>query len=98
MRLKNFNYFLVLLISSISFLPLDGEEKIDIWKNKNKTIKELESPKKSDDLNLEKTLEQKNTPRRSLGSCASRRHHLAPALSPALLHALSSQTTPPLGH
>ena len=36
MKLKSFNYFIGLLIISF-FLPLFGEEKIDIWKNKNKT-------------------------------------------------------------
>ena len=33
MKLKSFNYFIGLLIISVH-LPLLGEEKIDIWKNK----------------------------------------------------------------
>ena len=41
MRLKNFDYFLVLLIFSILFLPLAGEEKIDIWKNKKEKSSEI---------------------------------------------------------
>ena len=43
MRLKNFDYFLVLLIFSISFLPLAGEEKIDIWKNKKKALRNIKT-------------------------------------------------------
>ena len=40
MKLKSFNFFLGLLIISIIFNPLQGEEKIDIWKkNKNLQIK-----------------------------------------------------------
>ena len=37
MRLKNFDYFLVLLIFSISFLPLAGEEKLIFGKIKKKS-------------------------------------------------------------
>ena len=44
MRLKNFDYFLVLLIFSISFLPLAGEEKIDIWKKiKRKALRNIKN-------------------------------------------------------
>jgi hypothetical protein len=35
MILKSFNYFQGLLIIFLLFTPLNGEEKIDIWKNKN---------------------------------------------------------------
>ena len=56
MILRSFKIVLGLLLFSFSATILNSEEKIDIWKNKNKTIKELESPKKSDDINLEKTL------------------------------------------
>ena len=56
MILRSFKIVLGLLLFSFSTTILNSEEKIDIWKNKNKTIKELESPKKSDDINLEKTL------------------------------------------
>ena len=45
MKLKSFNYFIGLIIISF-FLPLFGEEKIDIWKNKNKT--DIESSQKSE--------------------------------------------------
>ena len=37
MKLKSFNYFIGLLIISVH-LPLLGEEKIDIWKNKKEII------------------------------------------------------------
>ena len=56
MILRSFKIVLGLLLFSFSATILNSEEKIDIWKNKNKTIKELESPKKSDDTTLEKTL------------------------------------------
>ena len=56
MILRSFKIVLGLLLFSFSATILNSEEKIDIWKNKNKTIKELESPKKSNDINLEKTL------------------------------------------
>ena len=56
MILRSFKIVLGLLLFSFSATILNSEEKIDIWKNKNKTIKELESPKKSSDINLEKTL------------------------------------------
>ena len=36
MKLKSFNYFYCLLICFLYFIPLKGDEKIDIWKNKNK--------------------------------------------------------------
>ena len=42
MKLKSFNYILGLLII-FTFSPLLGEEKIDIWKNKKKIIKENSS-------------------------------------------------------
>ncbi len=58
MRLKNFNYFLVLLISSISFLPLAGEEKIDIWKNKKEKPSEL--LKTNSDQSSKETIIKKN--------------------------------------
>ena len=56
MILRSFKIVLGLLLFSFSATILNSEEKIDIWKNKNKTIKELESPKKSNDTTLEKTL------------------------------------------
>ncbi len=56
MILRSFKIVLGLLLFSFSATILNSEEKIDIWKNKNKTIKELESPKKSGDINLKKTL------------------------------------------
>ena len=56
MILRSFKIVLGLLLFSFSTTILNSEEKIDIWKNKNKTIKELESPKKSNDTTLEKTL------------------------------------------
>jgi hypothetical protein len=52
MKLKSFNYFLGLLIISIIFDPLQGEEKIDIWK-KNKNSK-IENEKKNTDKNQQK--------------------------------------------
>ena len=36
MKLKSFKYFYCLLIFFLYFIPLKGEEKIDIWKSKNK--------------------------------------------------------------
>ena len=36
MKLKSYKYFYCLLIILLFFSPLNGEEKIDIWKNKNK--------------------------------------------------------------
>ncbi len=56
MILRSFKIVLGLLLFSFSATILNSEEKIDIWKNKNKTIKELEPPKKSNEINLEKTL------------------------------------------
>ncbi len=64
MRLKNFNYFLVLLISSISFLPLDGEEKIDIWKNKKEKPSEIlkkDSDQSSKEMIIKKNLQLKSS-------------------------------------
>ena len=64
MRLKNFNYFLVLLISSISFLPLAGEEKIDIWKNKKENPSEIlkkESDQSSKEMIIKKNLQLKSS-------------------------------------
>ena len=58
MRLKNFDYFLVLLIFSILFLPLAGEEKIDIWKNKKEKSSEIF--KTDTDQNLKETTIKKN--------------------------------------
>ena len=58
MRLKNFDYFLVLLIFSILFLPLAGEEKIDIWKNKKEKSPEIF--KTDTDQNLKETTIKKN--------------------------------------
>ena len=58
MRLKNFDYFLVLLIFSILFLPLAGEEKIDIWKNKKEKSSEIF--KTETDQNLKETTIKKN--------------------------------------
>ena len=36
MKLKSYKYFYCLLIILLFFSPLNGEEEIDIWKNKNK--------------------------------------------------------------
>ncbi len=58
MRLKNFDYFLILLIFSILFLPLAGEEKIDIWKNKKEKSSEIF--KTDTDQNLKETTIKKN--------------------------------------
>ena len=63
MKLRSFKYFYCLLIFFLYFIPLKGEEKIDIWKNKNKkqlneNIKQTEN-EKSQELNVEniKTIE-----------------------------------------
>ena len=40
MKLKSFNYLYCLLIIFLYLSPLNGEEKIDIWKN-NKNIKQI---------------------------------------------------------
>jgi len=63
MKLKSFKHFFCLLIIFLHFIPLKGEEKIDIWKNKNKkqvneTI-ERNDNEASQELNLEniKTIE-----------------------------------------
>ncbi len=64
MRLKNFDYFLVLLIFSISFLPLAGEEKIDIWKNKKEKPAEIlktDSDKSSKEMIIKKNLGLKSS-------------------------------------
>ena len=64
MRLKNFDYFLVLLIFSISFLPLAGEEKIDIWKNKKEKPSEIlktDSDKSSKETIIKKNLGLKSS-------------------------------------
>ena len=58
MRLKNFDYFLFLLIFSISFLPLFGEEKIDIWKNKKEKPSKI--LKTDSDQSLKETLKENN--------------------------------------
>ena len=42
MKLKSFKYFLGLFIFLIIFSPIKSEEKIDIWKNEKKAIKEIE--------------------------------------------------------
>ena len=42
MKLKSFNYFIGLIIILFN-LPVIGEEKIDIWKNKKEKIV-VESP------------------------------------------------------
>ena len=63
MKLKSFNFLLGLLTLFLFFTPLKTEEKIDIWKNKEKketTEKEqLSSEKKNEQLNLKsiKTIE-----------------------------------------
>ena len=40
MKLKSFNYLYCLLIIFLYLTPLNGEEKIDIWKN-NKNKKQI---------------------------------------------------------
>ena len=58
MILKSFNYFQGLLIIFLLFTPLNGEEKIDIWKNKNNNkisnTKKINfpSPKKNFDIDI----------------------------------------------
>ena len=63
MKLRSFKYFYCLLIFFLYFIPLTGEEKIDIWKNKNKkqlnkNIEQTEN-ETSQELNVEniKTIE-----------------------------------------
>ena len=63
MKLRSFKYFYCLLIFFLYFIPLKGEEKIDIWKNKNKkqlnkNIEQTEN-ETSQELNVEniKTIE-----------------------------------------
>ena len=57
MKLKSFRQFYCLLIIFLYFIPLKGEEKIDIWKNKNKKqvngIIEQTDNEISQELNLE---------------------------------------------
>jgi len=63
MKLRSFKYFYCLLIFFLYFIPLKGEEKIDIWKNNNKkqlnkNIEQTEN-ETSQELNVEniKTIE-----------------------------------------
>ena len=67
MKLKSFNYFIGLLIISVH-LPLLGEEKIDIWKNKKEIIidstqikkkesQETFTPKSSDTIKTPEKIE-----------------------------------------
>ena len=57
MKLKSSNYIYCLLIFFLYFTPLIGEEKIDIWENKEKkTIienKEKIKKEQSQELNLD---------------------------------------------
>ena len=55
MILRSFKTVLGLLLFSFSTTIINSEEKIDIWKNKNKPIEKIESPKKSNEINLGKT-------------------------------------------
>ena len=55
MILRSFKTVLGLLLFSFSTKIINSEEKIDIWKNKNKPIEKIESPKKSNEINLGKT-------------------------------------------
>ena len=54
MKLKSFKYFLGLFIFLIIFSPIESEEKIDIWKNEKKVIKETEK------IDQEKKIEKIN--------------------------------------
>jgi len=66
MKLKSFNYFIGLLIISF-FLPLFGEEKIDIWKNKNKTnIESSQKSENNEDASQEKSSLQSSEPIKAL--------------------------------
>ena len=51
MKLKSFNYLVGLLIV-FSFLPVLGEDKIDIWKNKKETITNSSSQEKENKKEL----------------------------------------------
>ena len=63
MKLKSFKYFYCLLIALLYLIPVKGDEKIDIWKNKTKKQstqnKNLNNKKDSQELNLDniKTIE-----------------------------------------
>ena len=56
MTLKNFNYFLGILLISSLISSVFAEEKIDIWNNKNSTettqTQKKDLPEKNDQLNL----------------------------------------------
>ncbi len=58
MKLKSFNYFYCLLFFSLCFTSLKGEEKIDIWKNKNNK-QVIENNKKTNN-NISQELNSKN--------------------------------------
>ena len=56
MILKSFKYFFCLLIISIFVSPVTSEEKIDIWKNKEKQEEKSESLIEKDEKKKNKIL------------------------------------------